>query len=130
MMDGRIGLASFAPRARVGARSMPRGRDLTMVPGTEACVERCGSLDRDRVEFVGRARESTGSGERVGYAATPAADRLPESSCASRVTIVIDLIVQAGANSVPAGSKSRARRTTRPRAARGDVNAARDSTRG
>jgi hypothetical protein len=39
MMDGRIGLASFAPRAGVGARSVPRGRDVTMDPGRQGCEE-------------------------------------------------------------------------------------------
>src|SRR5688500_16105168 len=92
-------LCSSCPLRCTIRATRPRSHDG---PGTEACVEPCGSLDRERVEFVGRARESTGSGERVGYAATPAADRLPESSCASRVRIV-DLIVEAGANSVPAG---------------------------
>jgi hypothetical protein len=38
-----------------------------------------------------RARESAGAGGRVGYAATPAADRLPESSYTSRNGAVVDL---------------------------------------
>jgi len=63
-----------------------------------------------------RARESTGSGGRVGYAATPAADRLPESLSRASGSSSI-----AAANSVPAGSKSPITAARRTSAAREDV---------
>ena len=57
-----------------------------------------GSLERRRspASSPRRARESAGAGGRVGYAATPAADRLPESSYTSRNGAVVALTAAVG----------------------------------